>query len=325
MARKLGYQLFSIRRPDEADIRLFMGGLFKWVDAFERNGRFGRMGANVQRAELEDCDIIGVNYTPSNASYVAALREELGEHSDTKIAANVDFGTIMWNRMDPLVMKKMLNMADIVFHVESSGARKLQKLLEREVHVIPHPVAVEDIKQMKLSRAERADTITCQYHRYADTWAEYYYGLMEIRKYYYINAVLMNYEAPPGDKGPKVPVIALFNTLYQKMVYKEYLKLLAHALINIDVTHDSTYGRGVVEAAALGVPTVCSDSIEAGAIWGRKLSIRPDDEVEMRDAVKRLLDNEQHWQEMSEIGYEKADYYSLQSSYNRMKGAYESL
>ena len=317
MTNKLGYTLYSARLPNEEDVRLFAPGLFQWVAAFEKYGKFGRMSPHVDKHELEDSDIVHVNYTPTNESYIAALREELGEHSSTRIIANVDFGTMMWNGIDPLVMKQQLSLADMVFHVESTGAQRLERLLGKKVHVIPHPTNVEDIKKGIKPTDERSASITCQYHRYADTWDVYYYGLMNIRKEYDLRTILMNFE--PKDKAkPRVPIICMFTELINKMNYRDYLQLFANAFVNVDITFDHTYGRGIVEAAALGIPTIGSNTIEAMHILWPDLEVEPGNDVMMGRVMRKLLDDDEFREEMITQGFERCEYYSLEDSYLKM-------
>ena len=159
-------------------------------------------------------------------------------------------------------------------------------------------------------RSDRSPVITCQYHRYGDTWAEYFYGLMNIRKDYdYISTLLVNYTAP--DKGPKVPCICMFNELIQLIPYPEYIELLSNALINVDVTYDYTYGRGIIEAAALKVPTVGSETIEASDYLFPELSVVPGNDMEMEHM------------EVAQQGFERSDHYNLENSYKRMVEAIE--
>jgi hypothetical protein len=329
MAFKLGYQLYSIRHPTESDARLFMPGLFSWVTAFEQFGREAIMSANIKKESLENYDIIHVNYTPTNETYITALRNELG-NSDTKIVANVDFGKAMWNTIDPLIMKDQLNRADMVFHVESNGAKSLERLLGRKVYTIPHPTNVEGIKkwtqmQEDLNKRERHNMITCQYHRYADTWTDYYMGLEQIRKENDVEIVLMNYEAPSGMEGPKVPIICMFSRLYQRMPYKVYMEnYLQRALINVDVTYDYTFGRGVVDAAALKIPTVGSSTIEAARKFWPELLVTTGKEWEIEEKVNKLLGNNDLWCDMADQGFERCDEYGLEASYNKMVAALET-
>jgi hypothetical protein len=240
-------------------------GLFQWSVAFEKFGKGGVMSADIHKHSLENFDVVHVNYTPGNDSYIAAIRNALGKKSDTKIIANVDFATGMWNRLDPYVTKSMLEQADMVFHVESNGANRIRRLLSEEtknkVFTIPHPVNTKEIQ--RAAKTEREPVIACQYHRYMDSWQDYWWGLMEIRKQYPdYKVILMNYTAPEGGRG-RVPIVSMFDEVIGRQKYFEYIKMLSNVEINIDITSDYTYGRGVVDAAALGVPTIGSCTIEA--------------------------------------------------------------
>jgi glycosyltransferase involved in cell wall biosynthesis len=322
MAAKLAYQLYSVRHPSEADSRLFSSGLFAWVEAFARYGREAIMSADIKKENLENYDVIHVNYTPTNETYITALRNELGEHSDTKIVANVDFGKMMWNSTDPLVMKDQLSRADLVFHVESTGAKTLERLLGRKVYTIPHPTNVEDLK--KGFTAERSPVITCQYHRYSDTWTDYYYGLMNIKKEYDVSTALLNYEAPKGERGPKVPIICMFNKLVMKLPYATYIDLyLRHSLVNVDITYDYTFGRGEIDAAALKIPTIGSYTIEAQRNLWPELAVTPGKEWELEERMRTILDNDEFREEMAQQGYERCEAYSLKSSYEKIVTALE--
>lgn len=316
--QKMSYQLYSIRHPNEAEPSMFPPGLFSWVTAFEKYGKHGTMDANISKEHLEESDIIHVNVTPTNISYLSAIREALGDDSPTKIVANVDFGILMWNQIDPFILRDQLRKADTIFHVESIGAKRLERLIGRKVHVLPHPVNVEEIKMGAKTGEdrERSPVIACQYHRYGDTWCEYFYGLQRIREEYDINIVLMNYTAP--RQGPKVPCICMFTELLQQMVYPDYIEMLSRVLINVDMTYDYTYGRGVVDAAALKVPTIGSKTIEAQRILWPELAVTPGNDEELEKTVREILDNESFREEMAQLGYEKCEMYSLKNSYEKM-------
>jgi hypothetical protein len=322
MARKYSYRLFSVRRPDEVDMRLFNPGLFQWPAAFEKHGIHGKMDPTITKESLEQSDIIHINFTPSNASYASAIREALGKESDTKLIGNVDFGTLMWDRIDPYVMRDQLNKCDFVFHVESFGAKRLTKWLGREVPVIPHPVDVEEVK--KGFKKDRMPLITVQYHRYLNTWCEYFYPLREIKEEYDINIALMNFESEQGVRS-KVPINSMFDEIVPKMDYRNYLHYLSNALLNIDITYDHTYGRGVVDAAALGVPTVGSNTIEAMTRLFPRCYIVPGNDNDTKIVVKHLLNIEKDRDEIMEHGITRCKWYSLEESYKRMTTTMEEM
>jgi hypothetical protein len=277
------------------------------------------MNACIKKETMEQFDIVHVNYTARNATYLSALREELGDNSSTKLIANVDYGTMMWNKIDPFVMKDQLARADHVFHVESTGANRLKRLLDKNVEVIPHPINIVDIKEgVKTGEQnERAPVVSCQYHRYADTWCEYYYGLMGIRQEYDVNVVLMNY-SPPDGKKIEVPLVCMFNEITDRLPYPSYIEYLSRSLINVDVTYDHTYGRGVVEAAAMKVPTIGSSTIEAMTLLFPELKITPGNDAEMRGMTRQLLENDDWREEVAQRGYEESNWYSQKSCYDMM-------
>jgi glycosyltransferase involved in cell wall biosynthesis len=140
---------------------------------------------------------------------------------------------------------------------------------------------------------------------------------MNIRKDYpEISTVLMNYVAP--EKGPRVPCICMFNELISTMPYPEYMEILRKVLINVDVTFDYTYGRGIVEAAALKIPTVGSSTIEAQRVMLPELAITPGKDDEMEAAIEDLLLSDDMREEMAQQAYENCEIYSLKSSYDLM-------
>lgn len=319
MPTKLSYMLFAGKIND--DPRVTVPGLFQWTVAFDEFGKSGTMEAEVSKDVIERYDVVHVNYTPGNASYVSVIRNALGNNSSTKLIVNVDFATGMWNRIDPFILEDQLLKADMIFHVESNGALRLRRLMDgrRPVHTIPHPVNTDWIKTK--AKSERAPTITCQYHRYMDTWAEYWWGLREIKKEYpEFKIVLMNY-TPSDENKHGVPIVGMFDRVVPYLRYHEYINVLSDAFINVDLTPDYTYGRGVVDAAALSVPTIGSDTIEAMNNLFPTLTTNNDMEVDRK--VRELVENEDMRHEVANNGMAYSEYYSLKNSYTRMTNALE--
>ena len=320
MSKKLSYMLYSGKMSD--DVYTMVPGLFQWSVAFEKFGKGGTLSADIHRHSLENYDVVHVNYTPRNDSYIAAIRNALGEKSDTKIIANVDYAVGMWNSMDPHIMKAVLEKADMIFHVEPVGAGRIRKLVKEEmkknVFTIPHPVNTTEIQ--KMASEDREPVIACQYHRYLDSWQDYWWGLKEIRETYMeYKVILMNYTAP--EQRSNVPIVCMFDEVVGRMKYFEYLKLLSHVMINIDITPDYTYGRGVVDAAALGVPTIGSRTIEAERRLYPGLTVDSgSDEGVKRNCIELLKDGEFYEFTANDAG-RMSNFYSLENSYNRMVNA----
>jgi glycosyltransferase involved in cell wall biosynthesis len=293
----------------ESTERITMGGLLCWPKAFSIYGRLGEKSANTAKDHLERFDVIHVNYTPRNASYISALRESLG-NSDTKIIANVDYAIGMWSNIDPYVMKDQLLRADLVFHVEPIGAAALQQFLGVPVPTVPHPSDVSRIKEFR--QPTRLPAIAaCQYHRYMYTWHPYFYALREFPE---LLSALMNVSSPQPD----VPFDAYFNEVFTRTAYEEYIAMLGGSFINLDLTPDYTYGRGIVDAAALGVPTIGSVTCWAATHIWPDLAVQPYYIHQIKDRVRRLITDPEFASEMSSRGTELSEHYNLENSYNRM-------
>ena len=320
MTKKLSYMLYSGKMSD--DVYTMVPGLLQWSVAFEKFGKGGTLSADIHRHSLENYDVVHVNYTPRNDSYIAAIRNALGEKSDTKIIANVDYAVGMWNSMDPHIMKAMLEKADMIFHVEPVGAGRIRSLVKDEmkknVFTIPHPVNTTEIQ--KMASEDREPVIACQYHRYLDSWQDYWWGLKEIRETHEDHKViLMNYTAP--EKRSNVPIVCMFDEVVGRMKYFEYLKLLSHVMINIDITPDYTYGRGVVDAAALGVPTIGSRTIEAANRLFSTTSVVARDDKKLNELCIELILDIGLQESVANAAMRDCHFYSLENSYNRMVNA----
>ena len=297
------------------DSPIIQSGLYCWTQAFREQGGVGEMYPSIEKDYLEKYDIVHINYTAGHPSYIEAVRNALG-NSSTKIVANVDYAMSMWETINPFNMKHQLNMADMVFHVESSGASALGRFLGRKIPVIPHPVDVRHLKQVNRIVNKGRPLATCQWHRYNATWSAYYYGLLgiDIKKY------LVAFTQPNPQK--LVNLETLFERVIPVMDYVPYIEaVLASATINLDLAPDNTFGRGLVDAAALGVPTIGSSTIEASRIIWPELSVKPHDHGATFEVAKKLLADKQFYADMVERGLEMCELYSCKSAYDKMMEA----
>ncbi|MFA5053063.1 MAG: hypothetical protein WC565_03325 [Parcubacteria group bacterium] len=309
------YCLFSGMDPDETKSSDFvMGGLFAWEKAFHVHGGRGCHSSNLSKDLMEEFDIIHVNYTPGNASYIASIRDVLGE-SDTKIIANVDFSVGLWNNIDPFIMRQQLSLADFVFHVEPVGANILSGLLDRDVPNIPHPVDVERISEHRHGSSP-PPMAACQYHRYMYTWHPYFYATYPFRRGddIKLRVALMNHT--PG--GIALPLDAYFDEVIGRGPYSGYIDILSRFNFNMDITADYTYGRGVVEAAALGVPTIGSGTIDAMRTLFPDLIVKPYDIRTMHTLIMGLLTDGEFATDVSDLGKSMCGIYSIKASYSRL-------
>lgn len=315
--KQVSYCLFGGEHYKASNV----SGLFQWWRAFETFGKRGNVNATLARDHIEEYDLIHVNFTPGNASYISGIRTAIGPSSSTKIIANVDFAMMMWSRIDPHVMKKELESADFIFHVESMGASRLSEFLGKRVPTIPHPVDTKYIKTFaKPGQMEEPLVIGCQHHRYLNSWAEYYYPTARLRKDGAVRTVLMNTVV---EGKPAIPYNAMFDDIVERLNMEDYLRILSKCYLGMDITYDYTYGRSVVEAACLGVPTIASSTIEAGKELYPFFTVTPGNDKLTKCTIEWILENPDMTEKAIAEAYRRADAYSLESSYAKMVGALE--
>jgi aromatic ring-cleaving dioxygenase len=313
--KRLKYLIWSGAPIDVNSKIKLPSGLFMWVNAFRQHGLSGDANCTLTKEFLEGFDLIHTNWTPAAASYISGIRNVLGDHSSTKIIANVDHAIGMWGGINPFTMVQELKMADFVFHVEPYGAAGIGQLMGKEIPVIPHPVDVEWIKTQRKPTDEPI-VITCHYHRYLETWSEYFRATWRLRqKYPELRTVLLGVSEPPKLT---VGINPMFTNALTRMPFENFIDFLSRAYLNMSVTVDSTYGRDIVEAAALGVPTVGSRSIAAMRYIWPKQAFASVDTLSMEKELDKMILDADYTAKLSEQGTERSEFYSIKRSHNRM-------
>ena len=300
------------------DMPIIQSGLYCWTQAFRERGGVGEQYPTIERDYLEKYDIVHVNYTPGHPNYIESIRNALGDKTSVKLVANVDYAMSMWETLNPFNMKRQLNMADLVFHVESMGAHALGRFLGRYVPIIPHPVDTRHIKQMpRSSRDPHAKPlVTCQWHRYGGTWSSYYFGTLGL------NCVKFLTSFTPPNPQKLVNLETLFERVIPAMPYEQYLQtVLSMATANMDLAPDITYGRGIVDAAAFGIPTVGSESVEASRVIWPELTVPAFNHSAVHETTKKLLTDKEFYDKMATQGRDRSELYSCESSYYKMMEA----
>jgi len=126
------------KEPESNELKL--AGLYQWSNVFREFGNGGDIQPYWRKEDLEEYDIIHINYTPSNNQLPQWVKEELGNSSSSKIVINVDLDAKQWGQnfaYNILSMRKDLECADVLFHVEPHGAELLEHLIGRKVCVNP--------------------------------------------------------------------------------------------------------------------------------------------------------------------------------------------
>ncbi len=316
MSTKLRYCLigddigdkFVDPNKDEAQL----SGLYQWSNAFQKYGSCGEIHPLWRKEEIEDYDIIHVNYTPSNIQLPTVIRNELGDSSSTKLVINVDLDVRYWgtNFSYHLInFMTELKKADILFHVEPKGAEILEQLLDRKVHTLPHPVDVTNI--FDYMRKEREPIIGTIFHRYFPNTIIPFIAQKNIP----LRRVLFGFQKV--NKKNIVANAGMFDQILPNISFKEGLAEVSKCLIGCDLYEGFTYGRSVVELAALGIPSVCSSTISATEKLFPYTSVDPFDVKGAEKLLYKLYEDEEFCNEVIKYAHKECGQYSIKNSYTR--------
>lgn len=291
-----------------------LSGLWQWGLAFDKHGKKGDVRLLRRKEEIEEYDIIHINMTSGNLPLPQMIRDEIGDDSDTKLVVNVDFDVMQWgqNWVYPTLLTKAVDCADMIFHVESTGAEILEHVLNRKVHTLPHPVDVDGLDRYK--KTVREPTIVTMWHRYIPDATLPFFAQNDVP----LHRVLLGYAG-------NVSILPMYDFVYKQRDYISTIETMSTAALGCDLYPGRTFGRSVVEFAALAVPCVCSNTIEAARRCFPSLAVDPFDVAGAHKLFMDLIDDEDKISEVYKYAYDAAGYYSQKNCYERMIGAIEDI
>lgn len=291
-----------------------LSGLWQWHLAFDKHGKKGEVRLIRRKEELEDYDVVHVNMTAGNFGLPHMIRDQLGESSSTKLISNIDFEVGAWGQLThPTMLEKVMQCADMVFHVETRGADVLTNVLDRPVPALPHPVDVDGIDRYK--KTDREPYIANVYHRYYPDITIPYWVIRDLPLY----SMLLGYG------NGKVPSLPMYDQVFGHIPFVNMLENMSKAKFGIDLFHGYNYGRTVVEFAALAIPCVCSETIDAAHRCFPDLVVNPFDVKKAHDLFTELIDDDEKYIDVFTRAYEAAGYYSQKNCYDRMVEALEEI
>lgn len=305
----IGRDLANSKNKD--DIQL--SGLYQWANVFEKYGLKGTIRPCWRKEDLEDYDIVHINYTPSNIQLPTVIKEELGD-SSTKIVLNVDLDTSLWSRNWAPHITNMINeikMADVVFHVEPVGQGLVQQLIDSPVNLCPHPVDVSGLYDYILPLEEREDMIGTIFHRYTGETITQYLSQKNIP----LRRTLFGMQ-------PQERKLAASQRMYDQLLFQMkfpyFIKELAKSRMGCDLYDGFSFGRVPIEFAALGIPAVISNRI--GSSWlFPYTTVDPYDVIKAEKLFKKLLIDEKFANKVIKTAHERCSCYSLRNSYDRFQ------
>lgn len=291
-----------------------LSGLYLWSEAFKEHGSSGTIDTIWNIDELEKYDIVHINYTPSNIQLPSIIRDELTtfQNTSTKLVINVDIDVSRWGANWAYQFHNLfreVQLADHIFHVEPVGAGILSGAIHRSVTTLPHPVDVSKLYDM--ISIDREPMIATIYHRYnAETMIPYL-----AQKDIGIARVLFGYT--PG-KHQYVANAGMFHDIFTYTNFQDHILNLSQAGFGCDLYDGFTYGRSVVEFAALAIPAVVSNTIYASKYLYPYTSIYPYDVREARELFTKLVTDEEFSNDLViPTANERLPYYGLKQRYDK--------
>lgn len=314
MTNKYSYLL--VGDPRGRDIanqndELMLSGLYLWSTAFHKFGKKGDIDTLWRGEDLEEYDVIHVNYTPSNIQLPTIIRDQLGDSSSTKLVMNVDLDVAHWGAnfaYYSIDMMREIMLADVLFHVEAQGAVTLEHLTGKGVHVNPHPVDVSKIYDHVAK--EREPMIATMYHRYTGDTMTQWIAQRNIP----LRKVLFGYT--PG-KHNYVANAGMYDQIITYQPFGKHVPEISKALVGCDLYPGFTYGRAVIEFAALAIPAVCSGTIAAANWLFPDTAVNPFDTRAAEEKLRKILEDQDFADSVIKRANARCGFYSLENSYKR--------
>lgn len=291
-----------------------LSGLWLWSKAFNQYGAKGDVRIIRNKEDIEEYDICHINLTGGDMALPQMIRDELGNSSSTKLIINTDFDPMLWGQVweYPKFFEKSLQEADMVFQVDSIGAKYLEHMLKRKVYCLPHPVDVDGLNNYK--KINREPTIVTVWHRYIPDCTTAYYAQCDVPAY----KILLGYTG-------KVHNIGMFDKVFGYIPFLEAIEVMSKAKFGYDMYIGYSYGRAVAEFAALAVPCICSNTIEACRKLFPKTCVHPLNIKRQQEIFMSLIEHDDEYIDTFKHAYNEVKEYKPKSSYEKMVKAIEEI
>lgn len=303
-------------------------GLYQWMDVFPDS----EMVLFNRHRDFEAFDVVLVNACMGDISAIPVLVDLLKD-SSTKLVVCNDYAVEMWQgyfMQHPWELARSLRGADAYFATEWCSANALKAFIpDEKIQCTPHPAnpqlirdtrdkVLKDLKKQNVEEGvgdvpPQKDIVSVFYHRYDNQTVNPWI----VTKDCGWMTSLVGYIH--GDKADKKNWIT--TSLYDRLVaygsHEDHIKSLIQSKIAYEPSTLHTWGRSVVECAALGLPCFGSNRNAALNHLYPELAFDPFDLYGQRKILGRLVDSEKFRDEMGGLAVEKAEYYNIENSRER--------
>ena len=309
------YDMYNSLYPGTIEL----SGLFQWVSVFKKYGEKGDILPYWRLEDVEEYDVVHINYTPSNLQLPTILHDSI-KNTSIKLVINVDLDVARWSpnwAKSIIFMEKELQLADQLFHVEPVGASFVEKLTGKNVVCNPHPVDVSELYRYIKDFDEREQIISTMFHRYTGDTLSPYFAQIDIP----LRKVLFGFDK---QKHGLVSTQGMYDQLLPPMPFVDYIKEVSKSMLGCDLYDGYSFGRAPIEFAALGIPSVVSNRI--GSSWlFPYTAIDPFDFKYANELFSSMLTDDNFVDAVITTAHEKCKFYSLENSFKRFNEMMEAI
>ena len=289
---------------DETPMR---SGLYQWIDIFKW------ITENWQEVDFEDFDVIHFNWCVSDTGIFQDIVKRT-QNTSTKLIVNMDHtvDTYFYANKFPLQMiRNWMCGADCYFGTDKLSKLFLEYITNQKVSLIPHPVNTELLHKIK--GFERQDRVGVIYHWYPNgrNIEIPYLVLSDLNK----KRILLAYL--PGSDPHAMLTKNMYSLRQEDNTFASFIEKMNECKIIMDPYPLRSWGRGVVESAALGIPNICSNLVDSSETCYPATNCDPFNIKQIYDLTKKLLDDPEFYVEVADHAYIQSDYYSKENAKKR--------
>lgn len=283
-------------------------GLYQWVDIF------GGVTENWQNVDFEDYDVVHFNWCITDTGIFQDI-VDLCKKASTKLVVNLDHTVDTYFNANaiplPIIRRKWMEGADHYFATDEHSQKFLSYFVKKKVTLMQHPV---DTKLLNTLRSlDRSDLCGVVYHWY-QTGINIdipYLVLKDLNQ----KRLLLGYI--PGSDPKEVCTKNMYPMRQDNNIFASFIEKMNQCKLILDPYPIRSWGRATVEAAALGLPNVCSNLVDSSKRLYPKTMCDPFDIIAIARLTKKLLTDEKFYNEVAEHAYKESQYFSKENAKQR--------
>ena len=251
------------------------------------------------------------------------IREEIPKGDpNTVVVGAIDYAVEIWDQPFGIFeLKHQLEQCDVITASEPALCSVLKALMgHRNIHLLPHPTNVEYLKRYRKPIDKRQKNIVGMIHRYDNNYKLTFLQLMDVVRRKRNNEIDYDIEAIvlSGDEAARIEMLPFFTKLSAGDEYEKQMDYLSRQFAIVDSYHRiHTYGRTVVDCAAVGVPLIGTSLQYLQNILFPDLCTKPYDIYEQQKILNRLIDEPAFFEHVVNYAYERVDEYGYEKSVDR--------